>query len=145
MGRNAQRAQESAPVKFPGPAPGPAADQEARASLALPARAARNLDFVMTSLKQGEKMFSGRLRTHADWVLIQVLFENEAAGRGTVVRDVIQAAGGSPGMVRAIFQRFKRAGYIGLQQKVGRQELYQPTAKLRAFIVGWSEALAPLI
>ena len=86
-----------------------------------------------------EDHFETRLTGHADWILIDLLLQNDASGRGTVVKHVIETVGCSPGTVRTMFQRFHKSGYIEQQQRIGRSELYRPTAKLKKFVTKWAQ------
>ncbi len=93
---------------------------------------------IIETHSYAEDHFETKLAGHADWILINLLLQNDAAGRGTVVKHVIETVGCSPGTVRTMFQRFHKAGYIEQQQRIGRSELYRPTAKLKKFVTKWA-------
>ena len=97
------------------------------------------LDFLIEAHEAGENLFEGRLNTHADWILIHLLLRNESLGRATVAKHVMENVPCAPGTVRAMLKRFSDHGYISTQQYIGRSELFQPTEKLRLFMMRWSD------
>ena len=115
-----------------------AAADEATQSGVAPEIAAAVAKIVETH-SYAEDHFEARLTGHADWILINLLLQNDSAGRGTVVKHVIETVGCSPGTVRTMFQRFHKAGYIEQLQRIGRSELYRPTAKLKKFVTKWAQ------
>jgi len=86
-----------------------------------------------------QENFDTKITGHADWILIHLLLSNDTKDRSTVVKHVIEAADCSPGTVRAMLSRFQKHGYVKVQEKIGRSELYRPTAKLKKFITRWAE------
>ena len=97
----------------------------------------RALDSLVSAHHYAEKHFDTQIKSHSDWILIQLLLKNDSEGRSIVVKHVIETVGCSPGTVRHMFARFEKAGYIKAQQKIGRSELYRPTAKLKKFVSQW--------
>ncbi len=137
MGRRSEVARMSTPQVQQAPDKQKSADADTPSAVA--ADVAATIAALVETHRYAEENFETRLTGHADWILIHLLLQNDASGRGTVVKHVIETVGCSPGTVRTMFQRFHRAGYIEQQQRIGRSELYRPTAKLKKFVTKWSQ------
>lgn len=96
------------------------------------------LEKFVAAQRFAEENFDAKINKHVDWILIQLLLKNDANGRSTVVKHVIESARCSPGTVRVMFNRFQKNGYIEAQEKIGRSELFRPTTKLKKFITKWA-------
>ncbi len=103
----------------------------------------RKLQWLADAHHFAEEHCDAKITKHADWILIKLLLENDAKGKATVVKHVIEASRCSAGTVRQMFNRFQKYEYIKVYQKIGRSELYRPTAKLRKFVDKWSRASFP--
>lgn len=103
---------------------------------------ARQLDLLVKAHLFAEENFDAKITKHADWILIKLLLENDNRGRATVVKHMIEASKCSAGTVRQMFNSFQRHGYIIIEQKIGRSELYRPTLKLKKFVGKWSQAIS---
>ena len=123
------------------------ADKASKAAKTAPNMLAPEIQAKLNQLVEAhlyaEAHFGTKIAGHADWALIRLLIENDSKGRSTVVKHVIEAAGCSPGTVRAMLGRFQRNGYVKVREKIGRSELYRPTPKLKKFITRWAQANFP--
>jgi hypothetical protein len=115
-------------------------NKNARSPRALDIEISRRLNWIVKAHKFAEENFDAKIIKHADWVLIKLLLENERRGRATVVKHMIEASQCAAGTVRHMFSRLRKNGYIVVEQKIGRSELYRPTAKLKQFVDKWTEA-----
>ncbi len=81
--------------------------------------------------KSGQSLFQTTIPTAEDWAILLVVIHNEAIGRATVTKNIVEITGRAFGTVRAALLRFEKLGYIESQQRIGRSELYVPTDKLK--------------
>lgn len=82
--------------------------------------------------KSGQCLFQTAIPTAEDWAILLVVIHNEAVGRATVTKNIVEITGRAFGTVRAALLRFEKLGYIQSQQRIGRSELYVPTDKLKS-------------
>ncbi len=82
---------------------------------------------------------------HEDWIMMFVIMENEAAGRSTVTKNIVELTGRAYGTVRASLHRFEKLGYIEPVQRIGRSELYVPTPLLKQTINRFAREFWPFI
>ena len=141
MGRRSEvaRITTSQAAQAPEKQKGASAENEAASASTIAPEITAAITQLVGMHEYAEDHFETRLTGHADWILIHLLLQNDAAGRGTVVKHVIETVGCSPGTVRTMFQRFHKSGYIEQQQRIGRSELYRPTAKLKKFVTKWAQ------
>lgn len=62
------------------------------------------------------------------------MIANDAKGRATVTKNVVEITGRAYGTIRAALVRFEQLGFIESQQRIGRSELYMPTPEFKALI-----------
>ncbi len=94
-------------------------------------------DFVNLLLKAygfGMKAFDTTTPHHEDWIMLFVILANDAMGRATVTKNIVESTGRAYGTVRSSLHRFEELGYIEPNQRIGRSELYVPTALLKTEI-----------
>lgn len=89
------------------------------------------INHLLNAYDMGTKIFQTSAPHHEDWVILFVLLDNDAANRATVTKNIVEITGRAYGTVRASLKRFEELGYITLQQKIGRSELYVPKPKLK--------------
>jgi hypothetical protein len=95
------------------------------------------LDFINLLLKAynfGLKAFDTTTPHHEDWVMLFVILANDATGRATVTKNIVELTGRAYGTVRSSLQRFEELGFIEPNQRIGRSELYVPTPLLKTQI-----------
>ena len=63
--------------------------------------------------------------------MLFAILTNEAAGRATVTKNIVEITGRAYGTVRSSLHRFEEFGYIEPNQRIGRSELYVPTDKTK--------------
>lgn len=63
--------------------------------------------------------------------MLFTILTNEAEGRATVTKNIVEITGRAYGTVRASLHRFEKLGYIEPNQRIGRSELYVPTPLLK--------------
>jgi len=91
-------------------------------------------DFVNTLLygyRFGNQVFDTKTPHHEDWIMLFVTLANEAEGRATVTKNIVEITGRAYGTVRASLQRFEQLGYLQTKQRIGRSQLYEPTDKMK--------------
>ena len=92
------------------------------------------LDFINTLLygyRFGNQVFNTVTPHHEDWIMLFVVLANDAEGRATVTKNIVEITGRAYGTVRASLQRFEKLGYIEPNQRIGRSELYVPTPAMK--------------
>lgn len=100
----------------------------------VPGMTADSMDFINTllmSYRFGSDIFDTQTPHHEDWIMLFVILTNEAEGRATVTKNIVEITGRAYGTVRASLQRFEELGYIAPNQRIGRSELYVPTPALK--------------
>jgi len=105
-------------------------------------------DFINTLLfgyNFGMSAFDTTTPHHEDWIMMFVIMENEAAGRATVTKNIVELTGRAYGTVRSSLHRFEKLGYIEPVQRIGRSELYVPTALLKQTINQYAREFWPFI
>ncbi len=103
-------------------------------------------DFINTLLfgyRFGNRIFDTQTPHHEDWIMLFVILTNEAEGRATVTKNIVEITGRAYGTVRASLQRFERLGYIEPNQRIGRSELYVPTAKMKQAVNNFAHSFWP--
>jgi hypothetical protein len=98
----------------------------------LTAEACRYISTLAHIFKSGQSLFQTTNPTAEDWAILLVVIHNEAIGRATVTKNIVEVTGRAFGTVRAALLRFEKLGYIESQQRIGRSELYVPTYKLKS-------------
>jgi hypothetical protein len=91
-------------------------------------------DFVnalLLSYRFAHDIFDTPTPHHEDWIMLFAILTNEAAGRATVTKNIVEITGRAYGTVRASLQRFEELGYIEPNQRIGRSDLYVPTQKMK--------------
>lgn len=91
-------------------------------------------DFVnalLLSYRFGNNIFDTPTPHHEDWIMLFAILTNEAAGRATVTKNIVEITGRAYGTVRSSLHRFEELGYIEPNQHIGRSELYVPTEKMK--------------
>ena len=91
-------------------------------------------DFVnalLLSYRFGNDIFDTPTPHHEDWIMLFAILTNEAAGRATVTKNIVEITGRAYGTVRSSLHRFEELGYIEPNQRIGRSELYVPTDKMK--------------
>ncbi len=91
-------------------------------------------DFVnalLLSYRFGHDIFDTPTPHHEDWIMLFAILTNEAEGRATVTKNIVEITGRAYGTVRSSLHRFERLGYIEPNQRIGRSELYVPTDKMK--------------
>ena len=91
-------------------------------------------DFVnalLLSYRFGHDIFDTPTPHHEDWIMLFAILTNEAAGRSTVTKNIVEITGRAYGTVRSSLHRFEELGYIEPNQRIGRSDLYVPTAKMK--------------
>jgi DNA-binding MarR family transcriptional regulator len=91
-------------------------------------------DFVnalLLSYRFGHDIFDTPTPHHEDWIMLFAILTNEAAGRATVTKNIVEITGRTYGTVRSSLHRFEELGYIEPNQRIGRSELYVPTDKMK--------------
>ena len=91
-------------------------------------------DFVnalLLSYRFGHDIFDTPTPHHEDWITLFAILTNEAAGRSTVTKNIVEITGRAYGTVRSSLHRFEELGYIEPNQRIGRSELYVPTEKMK--------------
>lgn len=91
-------------------------------------------DFVnalLLSYRFGNDIFDTPTPHHEDWIMLFAILTNEAAGRATVTKNIVEITGRAYGTVRSSLHRFEELGYIEPNQRIGRSDLYVPTAKMK--------------
>lgn len=86
---------------------------------------------VLSLYKTGQKLFNSSVPASEDWAILIVVIANDALGRATVTKNVVEVTGRAFGTIRAALLRFEKLGYIESQQRIGRSELYVPTEKFK--------------
>ena len=103
-------------------------------------------EFINTLLfgyQYGKRIFDTKTPHHEDWIMLFTILTNEAEGRATVTKNIVEITGRAYGTVRASLQRFERLGYIEPNQKIGRSEVYVPTPKLKRALNRFSKTFWP--
>lgn len=103
-------------------------------------------DFVNTLLfgyRFGNRIFDTQTPHHEDWIMLFVILTNEAEGRATVTKNIVEITGRAYGTVRASLQRFERLGYIEPNQRIGRSELYVPTPAMKKAVNAFAKSFWP--
>ena len=93
-----------------------------------------SMDFInmlLVSYRFASDLFDTQTPHHEDWIMLFVILTNEAEGRATVTKNIVEITGRAYGTVRASLQRFEKLGYIAPNQRIGRSELYVPTPALK--------------
>lgn len=60
----------------------------------------------------GQALFHTPIPTAEDWAILLVVINNEASGRATVTKNIVEVTGRAFGTVRAALLRFEKLGYI---------------------------------
>lgn len=100
----------------------------------VPGMTRDGMDFINTllmSYRFGSDIFDTQTPHHEDWIMLFVILTNEAEGRATVTKNIVEITGRAYGTVRASLHRFEELGFIEPNQRIGRSELYVPTATLK--------------
>lgn len=103
----------------------------------VPGMTRDSMDFINTllvSYRFGNDLFDTQTPHHEDWIMLFVILTNEAEGRATVTKNIVEITGRAYGTVRSSLQHFEDLGYIAPNQRIGRSELYVPTPKLKKYI-----------
>ena len=103
-------------------------------------------EFINTLLfgyQYGKRIFDTKTPHHEDWIMLVTILTNEAEGRATVTKNIVEITGRAYGTVRASLQRFEDMGYIEPNQKIGRSELYVPTIKLKRALNRFAKTFWP--
>jgi hypothetical protein len=103
-------------------------------------------DFINTLLfgyRFGNHIFDTQTPHHEDWIMLFVILTNEAEGRATVTKNIVEITGRAYGTVRASLQRFEELGYIESNQRIGRSELYVPTPKMKKAVNAFAKTFWP--
>ena len=79
----------------------------------------------------GNRIFDTPTPHHEVWIMLFTILTNEAEGRTTVTKNIVEITGRAYGTVRASLHRFEKLGYIEPNQRIGRSELYVPTQLLK--------------
>ena len=101
------------------------------------------INALLLSYRFGLNAFRPMTPHHEDWMILFVIMVNESQGRATVTKNIVELTGRAYGTVRASLQRFEKLGYIEPNQRIGRSELYVPTAYLKQLINRSAEAFWP--
>ena len=103
-------------------------------------------DFINTLLfgyRFGNHIFDTQTPHHEDWIMLFVILTNEAEGRATVTKNIVEITGRAYGTVRASLQRFEDLGFIEPNQRIGRSELYVPTQKMKEAVNALAKSFWP--
>tara|TARA_B110000971_G_scaffold179446_1_gene185688 strand:+ start:3257 stop:3727 length:471 start_codon:yes stop_codon:yes gene_type:complete len=103
-------------------------------------------DFINTlllSYRFGNHIFDTQTPHHEDWIMLFVILTNEAEGRATVTKNIVEITGRAYGTVRASLQRFEELGYIEPNQRIGRSELYVLTQKMKKAVNAFAKTFWP--
>ncbi len=106
------------------------------------------LDFINTLLygyRFGNQVFNTVTPHHEDWIMLFVVLANDAEGRATVTKNIVEITGRAYGTVRASLQRFEKLGYIEPNQRIGRSELYVPTPAMKQAVNDFAKKFWPHI
>jgi hypothetical protein len=110
----------------------------------LTAEARRYVATLAQIFKSGQSLFQTTIPAAEDWAILLVVIHNEAIGRATVTKNIVEVTGRAFGTVRAALLRFEKLGYIESQQRIGRSELYVPTEKLKSTLNATGEVFENL-
>lgn len=100
----------------------------------LSAEATNCLNVLLHAQNFGRAFFDNELPHSEDWAMLFVIIANDAEGRATVTKNIVEVTGRAYGTIRAALVRFENLGYIVSQQRIGRSELYVPTEKLKEYL-----------
>ena len=103
------------------------------------------INALLLSYRFGLNAFHPMTPHHEDWMILFVIMVNESQGRATVTKNIVELIGRAYGTVRASLQKFEKLGYIEPNQRIGRSELYVPTAHLKQLINHSADAFWPNI
>lgn len=89
------------------------------------------INALLLSYRFGHDIFDTPTPHHEDWIMLFAVLANEAAGRATVTKNIVEITGRAYGTVRSSLHRFEELGYIEPNQRIGRSDLYVPTDKMK--------------
>lgn len=89
------------------------------------------INALLLSYRFGHDIFDTPTPHHEDWIMLFAILANEAAGRATVTKNIVEITGRAYGTVRSSLHRFEELGYIEPNQRIGRSDLYVPTDKMK--------------
>ena len=92
------------------------------------------INILIKSYRFGNNLFANATPHHEDWIMLFVILSNEAVGRATVTKNIVEITGRAYATVRCSLTRFETMGYIESNQRIGRSNLYVPTKALKNMI-----------
>lgn len=92
------------------------------------------INILLKSYRFGNQLFETSTPHHEDWIMLFVILSNEASGRATVTKNIVEITGRAYATVRNSLTRFENMGYIESNQRIGRSNLYVPTDTLKKLI-----------
>ncbi len=92
------------------------------------------INILLNAFRCGQKLFHTSSPSSEDWAILLTVISNDAKGRATVTKNVVEITGRAYGTIRAALVRFEQLGFIESQQRIGRSELYMPTPAFKSLI-----------
>lgn len=92
------------------------------------------INILLNVFRCGQQLFRTSSPSSEDWAILLTVIANDAKGRATVTKNVVEITGRAYGTIRAALVRFEQFGFIEVQQRIGRSELYTPTAEFKDLI-----------
>ena len=90
------------------------------------------LESLDACLRKGNGLFLDRPPELYEWAIVLEVLKNDAAGRLTVAKHLVEATGKSDNTIRSAIERFLASNLVMPVQMIGRSVLYAPTAELKA-------------
>lgn len=118
-------------------------EQIAKPVIGLDNEAQEFINTLLFGYRFGNRIFDTPTPHHEDWIMLFTILTNEAEGRATVTKNIVEITGRAYGTVRASLHRFEKLGYIEPNQRIGRSELYVPTPKLKKTLNRFAKSFWP--